>query len=306
MNITALILTYNEELHIERCINSLGDLCDRIVVLDSYSNDATISIAKKLGANIIQHRFVNQADQINWFLNNFSVKTEWIFRVDADEIVSHKLIISLKNEITSLSQRVAGITVNRKIFFLGKWIRHGGVYPISVLRVWRSGMGKCENRLMDEHIIVSGETVHIEGSVSDINLNNLTWWIDKHNNYATREAIEILLNKKLKNKTSERDFSMSRNSFRKRWVKERIYSNIPPGFRAILYFMYRYILRFGFLDGSKGFIFHCFQGFWYRLLVDAKVWEIKDLVENQDKSIEDFILEEYGDKYINTRSDFEK
>ena len=99
MNITALILTYNEELHIERCINSLGDLCDRIVVLDSYSNDATISIAKKLGANIIQHRFVNQADQINWFLNNFSVKTEWIFRVDADEIVSHKLIISLKNEI---------------------------------------------------------------------------------------------------------------------------------------------------------------------------------------------------------------
>jgi len=290
LDCTVLILTYNESKHIARCIESLGDIFANIIVIDSFSTDDTISIANKYKATVVQNEFVNQSQQLNWYLDNHKINTQWFFRIDADEVVTPELKVSLESKLPIFSKDISGITINRRIYFLGKWIKHGGIYPIPVLRLWRNGFGRCEDRWMDEHIIVKGKVIHITGDISDINLNNLTWWVKKHNNYATREAIEILLAKKKVLKNSE-NFQPDLLVAKKRWIKESIYSRLAPGVRALLYFVYRYFFRFGFLDGSKGFSFHFLQGFWYRYLVDLKAMELADM---EDASIVQVVGKEHN------------
>ena len=282
---TILIMTYNDEKHIARCIESLSNMFVDVVVIDSFSIDGTVSISKALGATVVQNKFVCQSHQLNWYLDNHKIHSEWVFRLDSDEIVTSELKSVLSKVLHTIQKGVSGLTINRRIYFLGKWIRYGSIYPISVLRIWRNGLGRCENRWMDEHIVVEGAVQHITGDVSDINLNSLTWWVDKHNNYASREAIEILL---AKNKTStpRSTWQLDSKANRKRWIKEVVYSKITPGVRSLLYFFYRYFLRFGFLDGSKGAAFHILQGFWYRFLVDQKVREIERLMKSDDINLE--------------------
>jgi len=292
MDCTALILTYNESKHLSRCLDSLSELFSEVVVIDSFSTDNTTLIAKKYGVTLVQNEFINQAQQLNWYLDNHKIDSEWIFRIDADEVITPELRSNLEGGLDYISNSVSGITINRRIYFLGKWIRHGGIYPIPVLRLWRNGRGYCENRWMDEHIIVQGEVEHVSGDISDINLNNLSWWVDKHNNYASREAVEVVLSQTRESKSN--DMKMSANASRKRWIKRVVYSRIPLGIRAVLYFTYRYIFLAGFLDGSKGFAFHLFQGLWYRLLVDYKVLELRLLVKSNNKDLRSIILDEYG------------
>jgi glycosyltransferase involved in cell wall biosynthesis len=287
LDCTVLILTYNESKHIARCIESLHNIFTDIVIIDSFSTDDTVLIANKYNTTVVQNEFINQSQQLNWYLDNHKINSQWIFRIDADEIVTPELKTTLESELPIISKDIFGITINRRIFFLGKWIKHGGIYPIPVLRLWRNGFGRCEDRWMDEHIIVKGTVLHITGDISDINLNNLTWWIQKHNNYASREAIEILLAKERVLKCSD-TLQLDLLVARKRWVKDNVYSRLTPGIRALLYFIYRYFLRFGFLDGSKGFSFHFLQGFWYRYLVDLKV---KELVDNGNTTIDQIIKE---------------
>ena len=154
--------------------------------------------------------------------------------------------------------------------------RHGGVFPVKVLRLFRYGRGRCENRWMDEHIKVSGPTIDFAGELIDDNLNPLNWWTNKHNQYANREAVDLLnLEYRFMPRDSVADLRAGNQAATKRWVKEVVYARLPSGFRALSYFLYRYILRLGFLDGQAGTTFHFLQGFWYRYLVDAKVVEVK-------------------------------
>jgi hypothetical protein len=187
-----------------------------------------------------------------------------------------------------------GLTVNRRIYFLGRWIKHGGIYPAPMLRIFRSGLGHCENRWMDEHIIVKGGIEHLEGDIADKNLNNLTWWTEKHNHYATREAIDLLLMKEKNVAIGRSSMAMSNQAKIKRWMKEKVYSNLPLGVRSTLYFLLRYFLLLGFLDGGRGFAFHFLQGYWYRCLVDLKVLEIRELMKSRGQTLEQVVLAEYG------------
>jgi len=176
---------------------------------------------------------------------------------------------------------------------MGRWIKHGDIYPRRMLRVWRNGRGRCENRWMDEHIIVQGDVKHLNADIADINLNNITWWISKHNQYATREAIDILLSKVKQTECPERG-TLSMQAKVNRWFKHTVYARTPIGLRSFLYFIYRYILRLGFLDGWPGLAFHFLQGYWYRFLVDVKVWEIQQMMEVRHQSLEQVVLSEYG------------
>ncbi len=294
--ISVIILTYNEEIHLERCVNSLKPFVKDIFIVDSFSNDNTRKIAENLGVKFYQNKWINYAKQFQWGLDNCPIKTEWIMRMDADEYIEDKLAIYIKENICNIPDRIKGIYLKRKVFFFNKWMRKGGVYPQILLRIWRHGVGRIEQRWMDEHIVLSdGETVCFNsGDIVDDNKNNFSWWIEKHNNYATREMIDLM---NIKYKFMPKDDKLKENNDPqakiKRLLKEKIYVYLPFGVRPFLYFIFRYFIRLGFLDGFKGFIWHFMQGWWYRMLVDVKCYEFeKKRANNTD--VKEIIKSEYG------------
>lgn len=296
--ISVIILTYNEEKNIGDCLKSVHGLADEIFIIDSYSTDKTLQIVRKYTDKIYQHPFETQAKQFNWALNNLPIASEWIMRLDADEMATPELVSELSQIIFNISRGVTALYVKRRVYFMGRWIKHGGYYPIWLLRIWRNGKGFCEERWMDEHIKLSdGEFEFLKNDIIDENHKSLHWWIGKHNNYATREAIDIL-NLKYKFLNYGNTVSaklLGAQEQRKRYIKEKIYANVPLFVRPFLYFLYRYFIKLGFLDGREGLIWHLLQGFWYRFLVDAKIYEIFKKCGKKDKeSIKSFIKTEYG------------
>jgi glycosyltransferase involved in cell wall biosynthesis len=287
-SVAVIILTFNEECHIARAINSVRSFAKEIFVIDSGSKDRTVQISQDLGAVVFENKFVNQAQQFEWALNNAPISSSWIMRLDADEIIEPDLVDTIERELPKLSGDIVGINLKRKHIFMGRWIRWGGRYPIVLLRIWRRGHGYIEKRWMDEHITVEGgRTVVFEGGFSDENLNDLRSFVEKHNKYATREAIEVL-NQRRSLWASRSVLTVRTASFKSavvRFAKERIYNRIPFQISALSYFLYRYFLRLGFLDGTEGLIYHVLQGFWYRFLVGARVFELEQQI-NPDDSIE--------------------
>ena len=283
MNLTVVILTYNEERHLARCIRSLCGLESKVVVVDCYSSDATLEVARCHAARVIEHDWVNQAVQFNWALTQLDVDTDWVLRLDADELLSPALVAEIKALLPGVGPEIEGLYCGRRMTFQGRLIRHGGVFPVRVLRLFRYGRGQCENRWMDEHIKVAGPTLDLQGEIIDDNLQSLTWWTAKHNNYASREAVDLLnLEYGFMPHDTVASLRGGQQAGTKRWLKERVYARLPGGFRAFAYFFYRYVIRLGFLDGQAGTAFHFLQGFWYRYLVDAKVAEVKRYMRERE------------------------
>ncbi len=275
-SLAVVILTYNEALHIERCIRSAQGVAREILVVDSYSTDDTVARAQQLGARVLQNPWVNHATQMNWALQNGGVRRAWVMRLDADECLDEALVAALGPALAAAGDDVGGFEINRRIRFLGSDIRHGGMAPLWVTRVWRNGRARCEARWMDEHMVLSaGRVARLPGAIVDDNLNSLTWWTQKHNLYASREAVDLLDRRYRLGLADETSVGLNRQARLKRWLKTRVYARLPLGVRPWLYFFYRTVLRLGILDGARGIMFHTLQGLWYRLLVDAKVAEVE-------------------------------
>ncbi len=286
MKLAAVILTFNEELHLARCIASLQGLASEIIVADCYSTDGTLTIARSLGARVLQREWVNHATQFNWALTQLGTDADWVLRIDADEVLTSALAGEIKARLPGIGPEVDGVYCGRRMTFQGRLIRHGGVFPVRVLRLFRHGRGQCENRWMDEHIKVAGPTMDFSGELIDDNLQPLTWWTDKHNKYASREAVDLLnLQYGFMPRDSVASLRGGKQAGVKRWVKEEVYARLPGGFRAFVYFFYRYVIRLGFLDGQVGTAFHFLQGFWYRYLVDAKVAEVRRYMRDKDVDV---------------------
>lgn len=268
-DLTVIILTKNEEKNLAKCIKSFQHIVKRIVVVDSYSTDGTISLAKDLGAEVYEHAFENHAAQFNWALENVGLNTQWVMKVDADEEFTPELAEEIQTRLDELPEQVKGVILRRRVCFMGRWIRHGAMYPQLLLRIFRVGHGMSEMKLMDEHLIITdGETVTFKKDFIDDNRKELEWWIGKHNWYSNKEVLDY--------QTKEESVEGSSSSMQaklKRFVKNHGYYNLPKFFRAHLYFFYRYYIRLGFLDGTEGKIFHFLQAYWYRFLVDAKIYE---------------------------------
>lgn len=294
MSLSVFILTYNEEQHIQRCIDSIQDIADSIFVVDSFSSDKTVEIAEKNGAVVYQNKWPNNhSKQVNWALENCDIRTKWVMRLDADEVLSPELAQEIKSELAQESD-VKGYILNRGHIFLGKKMMHGGNYPTRLMRLWEHGFGYCEDKLMDEHIVLSGDykTKTLNGSFWDHNLNNITWWIEKHNVYSIKEAVMQL--RKKHTTDIKADNNSNKQSKLKRFLKHSVYEKFPKSLRSFLYFIYRYIFRLGFLDGYEGLVWNFLQGFWYRFLVDVKVFEIEQKAKEQHTSIKEVIYKEYG------------
>jgi glycosyltransferase involved in cell wall biosynthesis len=285
----AIVLTLNEQRHIARCLKSLQPYCETVLVVDSGSSDETTTIAEELGATVVINRFVSHAQQVNFAIDRLGDRDGWIIRVDADEVLSAS-DSDVQAYLSAIRPDVDGLLVRRRIHFLGKPMQWGGMGALWQLRVWRAGRGRCEPRLMDEHIITSGGVRKSPWVLDDINLNSLSWWTEKHNRYATLEAVETLaLRYSLSNAQRPVAAALAGPAAAKRWLKVNVYLRLGSGFRALLYFLYRYILRLGFADGVQGWYFHFLQAFWYRTLVDAKVEEISRTASNLGLSIAEAI-----------------
>lgn len=268
-DLTTIILTYNEEKNIANAINSVKKLAKRIVVVDSFSTDKTIEIAKSLGAEIIEHEFENQAKQFIYAINHLEIDTQWIMRLDADEIISKKASKEIE-EICFFNKDtdINGIVVRFEVNFLGKKLRHGGIYPFKKMIIYKKNKGYMEDRAMDEHIVLSeGKSIELKHDSYHRDYKDLNAWIDKHNKYSSREVEDYFLNNNQESK------QLNKSAKIKRFIKFKIYYKLPLGTRAHLYYLYRYYFKLGFLDGKEGKIFAFMQAYWYRFLVDAKIFE---------------------------------
>tara|TARA_R110000868_G_scaffold29049_2_gene108024 strand:+ start:10326 stop:11159 length:834 start_codon:yes stop_codon:yes gene_type:complete len=269
MILAAIILSKDEEENIASAIDSLAAAGAAIFVVDSGSSDKTVEIAKSKNCVVAHRDWTNYADQFAWALDNCPFDADWYCRLDADEYLTSELIEELNSLLPTLPLEVSGLNVKRRVVFLGKWIRHGGVYPIWNIRFWRRGKGRIEDN-MDEHIVVSSGEVHqLKNDLVDDNRKDLTFWINKHNYYATREAEDAMIK-------SHGDFNDLTGAQRtRRFMKTKVFYRFPLFLRAFLFWVYRYIFRLGFMDGTSGYLYHFLQGYWYRTLVDAKIREMK-------------------------------
>ena len=284
-NLTIIILTKNEEQNLEKCIASFKSVAQRIVIIDSYSTDKTVELAKSLGAEVYEHPFENHAVQFNWALDNIDLNTEWVMKVDADEEFTSELADEIDEKLDTLSAKVNGVILRRRVYFMGRWLKHGGKYPELLLRIFRVGHGMSEMKLMDEHLIVTdGDVVTFKNDFSDNNNKSLEWWINKHNWYSNKEVLDQQMKSDDANgEESVEETSTSMQAKVKRFVKNHGYYSLPKFFRAHLYFIYRYYFRFGFLDGTEGKIYTFLQAYWYRYLVDAKLYECEKLGVKMEK-----------------------
>lgn len=303
LDVSVIILTYNEEIHIRRCLDNIKDLARDIYIIDSFSTDRTLDIVKEYkeyNVMILQNEWENNyAKQFNWALEHAPIRTAWVLRLDADEYLLPALQDELIKKIPFLSDSVSGIVFKRRHYFLGKWMKRG-IYPVYLLRMFRYGKAVCEQRLMDEHIqLLDGTSVNCEGDFVDHNLNNLSWFCNKHVNYAVREAADLLdIEFDLYGVSQSDDQkNLTAQAIEKRRIKHR-YVRMPLFWRSFFYFCYRYFFKGGFLEGKEGFLWNFLQGWWYRTLVDAKVFEIKRACGTDKEKIKRYLSEVYNCRQV--------
>lgn len=289
-DLAVVILTKNEELHIKRCMEKLAPLEPRqIFVVDCFSTDGTQGIVEKFRVesskfrsdgsnskletsnselNLVEHEWPGlHAKQFNWALDNLPIKASWVLRLDADEYLYSDTIEELKGLLPKwdgekvaaggLPPAVTSLSLSRARIFCGRKIRFGGTAHIPMVRFFKYGIGRCQDRAMDEHIVTSeGVDYRLKGEFADDNLNSMDWWREKHRGYAKREAVDALAGEKFKTSKS-------------------LYYRFPPYLRAFIYFSIRYFLLLGFLDGYAGWMWHFWQGLWYRWIVDREIGRMR-------------------------------
>ena len=289
--VSIVVLTYNEEQILGACLESVSSFSGEVFVVDSGSSDCTVDVAKHHGARVFTHTFETHAKQWNWAFRNLPFSHEWTLCLDAD----HRVTPELSDEIAGLfsgrpearrgpSQArsvplsdVDGFYVTRRQVFRGRWIKHGGYYPKYMLKLVRHDRAWCDEReLIDFRLYVKGPTRVLRYDVIEANENevDISFWIAKHNRFASLQAREERRRARDKAGWAITPSLFGTPDQRILWLKDRWYG-MPLYVRPFIYFFYRYVLRLGFLDGKEGFVFHFLQAFWYRLLVDINLDDLR-------------------------------
>jgi len=269
--VAAVVLTYNEEHNLPACLASLAGWVDQLFVVDSGSTDRTVEIARDALAVVVEHPFEHYGAQRNWAIDHLAITAPWTLHIDADERITPELRQSIVEALANDRGDVDGYLVSRRTIFMGRWIRHGGHYPAWHLRLTRTGAARCEDRLYDQHFYVTGAVRKLQGDLIDTLTPDLATFTARHTRWAALEAADH------ESPTGGggriRGRLDSANAIeRRRWLRDW-YARLPLFVRPALYFLYRYVVRLGFLDGRAGLVFHVLQGFWFRFLVDACILE---------------------------------
>ena len=274
MSISVIILTFNSENTIASTLESVLKISDDIHVVDSYSTDKTLEICEKYPVNVIKHEFLNYGAQRNWAIDNLALKYEWELHLDSDERLSDELIDQLNSLKNCFPESVHGYHIPRLVYFMGRPIKYGGMFPIWHLRLIRHGQGRCEERQYDQHFYVTGPSRRLSGIMIDNIAMSLSEWTARHNRWSDAEVMEML-----GNRTEGRiQGRLAGTPVQKKRLLRHWYNRSPLFIRPFLLFFYRYFIRLGFLCGKEGLIFFILQTFWFRFLIDAKLYE-KSLIE---------------------------
>ncbi len=290
--ITAIVLTYNEEPNIRHCLESIKGFCE-VFVVDSYSTDSTLAICKEYTNKLFQHEYENHSSQWRWALENLPIQTKWILALDADFTVSDELKLRIASDLPGVNDDVSGIYVRHLYYFGGGLIRFGGTKQ-SWLRIIRNGRAIPDlSDLVDFRFVVDGKSIKWRESVIEYNRHDddISTWLSKQDKFSLRLAVEEELRRAGQQSWTIRP-SLT-GSTDQRFARLRdLWMRFPLFFRPILYFVYRYILSLGALDGRAGFLYHVLQGFWLRLVVDWKTVQLRNLKlsEIDLQSFSEFIL----------------
>lgn len=269
-DVTAIILTRNEEANLPDCLRSIAGFARRVIVVDSGSTDRTVEIARESGADVLTHPFTYYAAQFNWGIENGSIDTRWTLRLDADErftpAVCARCELLLKEHE---ADDVNGIVIESDFYFLGRLMKHGGSKKRKIM-LFKTGLGRIEDRKRDAHTVLdSGTSVAISERFVHKDFKDLQSYVARYNWYTTRELDDYLAFRAGKSQQANTDEKLQRH----RKKKFSIYYRAPMFFRSWLWFIYNYYFRLGFLDGREGYIYHYLESYWYRFLVDARIYE---------------------------------
>jgi len=268
MQPAVIILSFNSEGTLGNTLRSARQVSDEIFVVDSYSQDGTLELARSLGATIVQHPFEHYGAQRNWAIDTLPITKSWQLHLDADEWMDDRLVAGIR--ALPDEPEHSGYFIARYVRFLGRILRHGGMNPTWHLRLFRTGVGRCENRKYDQHYLLkTGSSGQLPGSMIDDIRMPLTEWTARHNRWADGEVAELEAHETM---GRLQPHARGNPAQRKRFLRQK-YNRLPLFFRPFALFAYRYLFRLGFLDGTEGFIFYVLQTFWFRFLVDAKIWE---------------------------------
>jgi glycosyltransferase involved in cell wall biosynthesis len=275
--LSAIILTRDEEANLPAALASLSGLDAEVFVVDSGSADRTVEIARAAGCRVVEHPFENYAVQRNWAFDHLPIGAPWTLCLDADERLTPELIEEIKQTLARRDNPYAGYMLRKRTIFMGRWLRHGGQYPAYHLRLFRTGRGRCEARLYDQHFVVDGRVGRLSNDYVDVITSDLGTFIVRHNRWARLEAEEILARRAGAVQEGPTVPPRLRGTAieRRRFLRTRVYQHFPLFVRPFLFWFYGYVLRGGFLDGTEGLIFHTLQRFWFRFLIDARIWELQ-------------------------------
>lgn len=281
MRPSVIVLSFNSEETLGATLARAREVSDEIFVVDSFSSDGTVALAESHGAKVVQHAFENYGAQRNWAIDNLPITGNWQLHLDADEVMDAELIAAILQ--LPDQPKHAGYFVPRYVKFLGRVLRHGGMSPTWHLRLFRSGIGRCEDRKYDQHFLLNlaiesyaegdGTTGKLSGGMVDDIAMSLSEWTARHNRWADGEVAELDAAQAAGRLVPD---SKGNPAQRKRALREK-YNRLPLFVRPFALFAYRFIFKLGFLDGTEGFIFWVLQTFWFRFLIDAKIWEKRNL-----------------------------
>jgi len=268
MRPSVILLSFNSEDTLGATLTSARQVSDEIFVVDSYSKDGTVELARSFGATVVQHPFEHYGAQRNWAIDNLPISRPWQLHLDADEWMDPELVAAI--QALPDDPEHSGYFLPRYLRFLGRVLRHGGMSPTWHLRLFRTGVGRCEDRKYDQHYLLeSGTSGQLPGAMIDDIRMTLAEWTARHNRWADGEVAELDSEETAGRVQPDINGNPAQ---RKRYFRQK-YNQIPLFIRPFALFIYRYFFRLGFLDGTEGLIFWVLQTFWFRFLVDAKIWE---------------------------------
>jgi len=286
--LSILVLTFNEEANVGSCLESVVHWADDVRVLDSGSTDRTLAMCEAFGVAATVHPYVDHRSQLTWGITQLPWRHDWLLLLDADNVVTGELKREIDGMLAADDPAVDGYYNPHEHYFRNRRIRGLKANWLRLIR--RSGVHVDGSELVDFRLVVRGRTGTFTGPIIESNRkeNDIDFWIDKHQRFAKRMAAEEVLRRAHLLDWSQdlRPRLFGNADERMIWFKNQWYG-MPLYVRPVLFFIYRYFLRLGFLDGWNGFVYHVFHAFWFRLLVDVNISEIRrDIDEGRTSTAE--------------------
>src|SRR5262249_46976711 len=282
--------------NISYCLESIRQISN-IYVVDSGSTDSTVSICENFGVHVVRHAYTNHASQWQWALDNVPILTPWILALDADFVVTSELLDRISREIDTLGENIGGIYVRHLYNFGGGRIRFGGTKKYW-LRIVRRDCARADTSdLVDFRFLVDRQVVRWREAIIEHNRkdDDISIWIAKQDKFSLRLAVEEELRRRGLHAWDRTPRFFGTVDERIAWLRD-CWLKLPLFIRPVLYFVYRYVLAGGFLDGRAGFLYHVLQGFWLRLVVDWKTIQLRDM------NLDDRALQEFGRVMLKSQS----